>query len=309
MNEDKIDTNAYADLALKEARVYVRNYRDQLKVSGEVETALVESFHNRFLGDEFHSVAAEIIGEAIAPAVIAKAKISDGKRNITYLAGALGSKKLLREAAKEGAKSSEMQELHDLVAVSAESDFATHKRKFRDKANISPVPYAQIRPMMHGINIALRQAAEDNNLNIALDDTLAFPDKERLEAGKQRLKVEKESSNLHVYAVALTPQQAYAAATNQSLSMGADEAEKSARNFARAFDAICEVAPNVTLVDKDGQVLYKKRLSVNSEIAVTESDPAKIAVWKASCREPDKGSKWVEFTSGPSTPSGRPPLP
>lgn len=192
----------------------------------------------------------------------------DGQdRNVTYLAGAYGSRQLLEEMAKNP-QSDEIAEMKGLLATSVSWNFDELKRLLHETANINLKPYgeqpyeqyAKWRGLLSGIDNELADIATNKRLHYAIDNSMTPRDeteKQKTLAGLDRDRA--EGKHPHVFAVALTPQEAREEVQKQSIGATGEEAESTARRFQAAFNDIKQHAPDVTLVDKSGKVIYKQR--------------------------------------------------
>src|SRR5262249_33297534 len=99
---------------------------------------------------------------------------SQGKRNITYLAGALGSKDILKGFVNNSDTKPEFAELRELMDKSIVLDFAEFKKKFSKHSGKPVEPYDDIRPLMSGIDVVLRRIIKEQELNVVIDNNLRF---------------------------------------------------------------------------------------------------------------------------------------
>lgn len=285
----------YVDYALVQAQAYIDQYKNSPRLAGATaeETAKIRQFleSKPYDNDKVRGAVAEIISERIS----GKTAAEEGKKpDVIYLSGALGANNLLRGmAGKEGAEVG--QELKTALDSSVQSDFAAYKavvsEKLLDGGKIEP--YAKYRPLLSGVDQAVQKAAEEMRLNQVVDNTMALADNE-VQGGLAHLTKQAEANNLRMYAVALTPEQSKAEAAK--LGMDEKEAERTARDFRRSFPDLMKTVPNITMVDKEGAVIYQQ---VDGK--ETRRDKVKMEVWSAGFKY---GASQGE---GVAPPTGLPP--
>ncbi len=265
----------YVDIAFNAAKKYIVDYKDSGRFDSDNpnEKATIDDFHARINADDptLRAAILSVITDLSRDAQ--SVKQNTGKREITYLAGALGAKDILLGLSNDTAQSSlEIGELRDLKKRSIQLDFSQFKKKLTEYSLESCEPYGKVRPIMHGIDMALHQIAEDNGLNIMRDNNLKSHT-----SVMENLTKEQESGKLNIFAVALTPEEAKKAAEKSGLSVIAGEAEETARNFNEAYKALVDNIKNLTLLDRSGKVLLKKR-----DGNILNIDEAGLGTWQKS---------------------------
>ncbi len=285
----------YVDLAFNAAKDYIQENQLNGRLNGKnsQETDDIKLFHSRINNDETYlrGIVAETIDKLLQTSGIririvknsTTAAKSDRKRNVTYLAGGLGSKDILRYLMQVSEEIPEIEELKNLDQNSALLDFKQFKTEFNKHSAIPLEPYGKIRPLMHGINMALRQIAEENNVDTIQDRNLIAVEKEEYDTIKRDLAREQKTGELNIFAIALTPEQAIKTAVTYNYSP--EEAENTVRKFYETYrDFLKENAKNLTLFDVNGNVIFKKR---DEEVTI---DADALGKWQRSF-EPHEVSK------------------
>src|SRR6185437_3216411 len=109
-----IDVNAAAAEALESARAYIKDpvNRERLNGGNDWNNALARAFHAKLMDDSLQPRVQAMIQSLVENGL--KEKETSSKRDITYLAGALGSKGLLLEALGNENKPPHIKELNAL---------------------------------------------------------------------------------------------------------------------------------------------------------------------------------------------------
>ncbi|MFO0389776.1 MAG: hypothetical protein ACK502_08695 [Alphaproteobacteria bacterium] len=285
----------YVDYALAQAQTYIDQYKNSPRLAGKTqeETSDIREFleSKPYDNEKVRAAVKDIITDSLS----GKTAAEKGKKpDVIYLSGALGANNLLRGmAVKEGVEVG--AELKTALDGSVQSDFAAYKAavstKLLDGGKIEP--YAKYRPLLSGVDQAVQKAAEDMRLNQVVDNTMALADNE-VQGGLAHLTKQAEGNNLRMYAVALTPEQSKAEA--KKLGMDEKEAERTARDFRRSFPSLMSTVPNLTMVDKEGTVIYQQ---VDGK--ETRRDSLKMAAWAAGFKDGASQSEVV------APPAGLPP--
>lgn len=277
----------YVDAVFAVAKNYIeKNYPDKKN-----------EFHNKIMNDDgaLREAVAKTLDSMIVNATNA-AKDESGTRSITYLAGPLGSKDMLKGFANNPGAKPELKELRELLGKSVDLDFADLKKKFSEHSGKKAEPYDDIRPLMSGLDVTLVKIAEDHGLNVAIDNNLKFlPGKEPVhEQVKKNIRDAQDNANLNIFAVALKPDEARQAALNSGMAVKEGEAEVTARAFHRSFNEFLkDEVKNITLVDSQGKVLFERR---NGDIV--QMDNVGLDKWKASFEVAEDRSKQTHVAGG-----------
>ncbi|MDE3015970.1 MAG: hypothetical protein KGI29_03505 [Pseudomonadota bacterium] len=317
-----VNLDIYVDRTIQKAKQYVADNWDTLDEKGgklagrdEQETAAIKKFlesdPHPYDADNVRNAVRRILGEAVEhmqPVGV--------KRNVTYLAGPIGSKHILMDAVNKRTVSTEIDELRELLQTSIISDFAALKKKFADYSGESVESYGKWRGLLAGISYALQSLAEffqgmlfkknpaepdeeplkpygkwrgllsgmdqelarisrEHHFHVVVDNTLAPRHPAEREEMFRHLMEDAANNKIRVFAVALTPEEAKAKAREFGISEM--EAEKTARDFQSAFRDICQHVPDVTLLDKDLNVIFKQHDSRPQAL-----EESKMALWQKS---------------------------
>ncbi len=289
----------YVEFALAQAAAYIgqNKYASNMQGKTPEETVEIQAFLDSkpYDNDKVRAAVKEMIEDRLA----GKMPASDGaKPTITYLAGPLGSKQMLQDMA--GKESAEVgPEVKAALDGAVFSDFTAYKTmvstKLLDGGKVEP--YAKYRPLLSGVDQAVQAAAAEMKYNQVIDNTMALAD-EKVQGGLAHLKAQAKNNSLRMYAVALSPAQSKAEAAK--LGMSEAEAEASARNFRRSFPGLLNTVPNVTLVDREGAIIYQQLDGTE-----TRRDKVKMEVWAGAFRE---GLPPLR-REGDAPSSGLPPMP
>lgn len=137
----------------------------------------------------------------------------------------------------------------------------------------SVIACAKWRPLLSGIDQAVQKVAEDKRLSQINDSTWALSKNDNKKADLAYLEQQGKNNALHMYAVALTPAQSAVEAKKMDISE--DVAHKNARDFYETFPDLKAAIPNVTLIDKEGAVIYQQK-----DGKETQRDAMKMAMWQ-----------------------------
>jgi hypothetical protein len=199
-------------------------------------------------------------------------------QNVTYLSGAYGSRGLLEALAQtpqtdkstDGQTNEEktISELKKQLDNSAQWNFDTLKKRLHEEAGISLKPhgtppydqYGKWRGLLSGIDTELAAIAAEKKLPYVIDNSLApLGNTEKDNIIRDLGRDSGPGKNLQVFAVALTPEEAVAEVKRQNVGASLLEAEHTARNFHDYFNVMEDSTPNLTLVNKEGKVIFKKQ--------------------------------------------------
>jgi len=279
------DQSQYVDAAITKAQQYIADNASSVSEPGgrlagkdAQETAEIKTFLESHPYD--NATIREVVGKILADAT-ENVVPAEGKRAITYLSGPIGSKNMLMGAvADTSINTPEFNELREALQNSVKSDFQQHKQQFSKYSGQPVEPYAKWRGLLSGIDQTLVDIARDRNLNVAIDSTMVPTSEAEETQIINVLEKSKESGNPALFAVALTPEEARAEAKKQNISE--TEAETTARQFPAFFAQICEHVPDVTLLDKNLNVLYKQKNSQLVEFKANE-----IVAWIKQSLRPE----------------------
>lgn len=275
---DEFDT--YVDNVVARAKRYIDANKNpapgtynRLAATTDADTKLMsDSDITTFLTQDSHPYDSQEIRAAVERILHEKLdqaqSAPEGQdRNVTYLAGAYGSRQLLEDMAKNP-QSEEIAEMKGLLATSVSWNFDELKQLLHKTADINLKPYgeppyeqyAKWRGLLSGIDTELADIATNKRLHYVIDNSMTPRDdgeKQKTLAGIDRDRA--AGKHLHIFAVALTPQEARDEVQKQGIGATPEEAESTARRFQSVFNDIKEHAPDVTLVDRSGKVIYKQR--------------------------------------------------
>ncbi len=295
------DLDKYVDYAIAQAKAYAQQYKGTSRLAGKdtAETGEIEEFlaTDPYGKENVRAAVKEIISETAKPATPAE----EGKKpDIVFLAGALGSNKLLRDMADKN-ETQAGKEIKPALDSGVQSDFAKYKTALSKKLlDGKPVePYGKWRGLLSGIDQSIQKMAADKKFTQVVDNTLAVSDKES--AGMLTyLDTQAKQGNLRIYAVALTPEESKTEA--KKLGLSEVEAEKTAHDFHRTFPELAHYMDDVMLVDKQGAVIFEKK---DGKTLVSNGE--KMAAWMAAFpKEKEKGGE-EEIKPPPATPPAERP--
>lgn len=272
--------DAYADEAITAAISYIQSYKGSprlqtIKAEDQPEIDQFLDGYPAFLAADKKKIKA-LLQDAVKdfPRAEAGAKV-------TYFSGAYGAKdRLLAAAAKNDTADEKI--MHDALETSMMSDFAKIKahvgQNFSVEADEMQKKYPKWRPLASGIDVALERIALEQGINYIQDNSMAHSTAEAGEATWKRLDGYKENGKkIQVFAVALTPEQAAEQARDDRSKITEEEARRSAHDFHTHFSGLTRHAADVTLFDKDMNVIYRQQ---NGQEVVRNQ--VKMQVWEAS---------------------------
>lgn len=288
---DKIDVGPYVNEAISRANDYVKKYGDTEKLAGKdaKETAEIKAFlkTNPYDTDKIRGVVKDMLRELIKDAKPA----ADGKRQAVYLSGPIGSKHLLMEATEDRKNTSApIEELRALLKGSVKSDFRELKENFTKFSKQPVEPYGKWRGLLSGMDQAGSELARKENFNVVMDNTLAPLDEAARKYVSADIAKDRKSGKVTVFAVALTPEQASAEARKRELPE--KEAANTARNFHDFFEQIKKDVPNITLLDKNMNVIYQQK-----DGKETKHDKIKMKAWDMAFEQGAAGQGLVDLGS------------
>jgi len=276
MTRTKIEYDHYVDFALDRAQEYIQenlspNHTGRLDGKNPEETVEIEGYlrSNPYSTAEMRETIVKMLKDIVGVADGS----SGGKRTITYLSGALGSKDELREFAGNSeynnpAIENLRQELSSVVA----SDFAFMKALYTNYTGESTEPYGKVRALLSGIDQTISQIVKDHKLSLIVDNTLAAVNEADGKSIIQTLAAYKADYNLQIYAMALTEREAETLAEKHGLDP--KEAKKTAVGFNKMFYSLCQVASDVVLLDRKGTIIYEQK---NGKIV--QEDLKRLSSW------------------------------
>lgn len=281
-----MNIDPYVDYAVEYANKY---YPQTIQTGGlarvagkdEAETAaILDYLEKKNFGDADSRAAIRAVLDELIAGIEVPANPEAVSRDVVYFSGSKGSRQLLVKAAEEGL-APEVQAVLDNPKI-FDGNFGRYKKLFlKHQAMFAgEEPYGKWRGIISGIDNGMKKFCPENGVGQIIDNAGAPVSEEGAResvAQFRRLANDGKGSKakLHMFAIALTPEQAVEEA--KKIGVSEEEARQDAHNFAAFFPTLQREFDDITLYNRDMQVIYKQ-----VDHQARDIDPNAMRVWKES---------------------------